>query len=449
MPLADFAAMNARQEAAGERLFVNPRNAAAGALRQKDPAITATRPLSFWAYQVGEVEGARPGSEWPAPTQSATLALLRRAGLPVSPDSRTVIGIGEVIARCAELAETRHDLPYEIDGVVTKVDDLGLHARLGATSRAPRWAIAFKFPPEERTSKLLAIMVSIGRTGRATPFGRSSPSSSGARRSSVATLHNEDQVRAKDVRPGDLVIVRKAGDVIPEIVGPVLGGPGVPKRRKPKWKFPTVCPSCGEPLVRLEGESDTYCTNIDCPAQRVQRIAHFASRSAMDIEGLGEERVLQLVAAGLIADPADLYVLTVAQLSALERFAALSAANLVAGIAASTAPAAEPAAGRARDPPPRADRCPGGGPGLRQPRRHHGGDRGRAGRGRGHRRRHRRQRRRVPGHAHEPGGARAAAGRRRDRRGARGARGAQGAAAGGAAGARAERGAVRPRPSKA
>jgi DNA ligase (NAD+) len=155
-------------------------------------------------------------------------------------------------------------------------------------------------------------------------------------RVSMATLHNEDQVRAKDVRPGDLVIVRKAGDVIPEIVGPVLGGPGAPKRRKPKWKFPTVCPSCGEPLVRLEGESDTYCTNIECPAQRVQRIAHFASRSAMDIEGLGEERVLQLVQAGLISDPADLYGLTVEQLSALERFAALSAANLVAGIAGST-----------------------------------------------------------------------------------------------------------------
>jgi DNA ligase (NAD+) len=152
----------------------------------------------------------------------------------------------------------------------------------------------------------------------------------------VATLHNEDQVRAKDVRPGDMVIVRKAGDVIPEVVGPVLGGPGAPKRRKPKWKFPTVCPSCGSPLVRLPGESDTYCTNIECPAQRVQRIAHFASRSAMDIEGLGEERVLQLVAAGLISDPADLYRLTVEQLSALERFAALSAANLLAGIAAST-----------------------------------------------------------------------------------------------------------------
>jgi DNA ligase (NAD+) len=336
MPLADFAAMNERQEAAGERLFVNPRNAAAGALRQKDPSVTATRPLSFWAYQVGEIEGGAAGSAWPAPRQSATLALLKKAGFPVSPDARTVSGIDAVIARCAELAEKRHDLPYEIDGVVSKVDDLGLHAQLGATSRAPRWAIAFKFPPEERTTKLLSIEVSIGRTGRATPFARLEPVFVGGSTVAVATLHNEDQVRAKDVRPGDVVIVRKAGDVIPEVVGPLRSGPGVPARRKPTWKFPTSCPSCGMPLTRLPGESDTYCTNIDCPAQRVQRIAHYGSRSAMDIEGLGEERVILLVGAGLIADPADLYGLEVAQLSQLERFAELSARNLVSAIAAST-----------------------------------------------------------------------------------------------------------------
>jgi DNA ligase (NAD+) len=336
MPVADFAAMNARQEAAGERLFVNPRNSAAGSLRQKDPAMTAQRPLSFWAYQVGEVEGAAAQAPWPGPTQSATLALLRRAGFPVSPDARTVIGMDAVIARCRALADERHELPYEIDGVVTKVDDLALHRQLGATSRAPRWAIAFKFPPEERTTKLLGIAVSIGRTGRATPFARLEPVFVGGSTVGVATLHNEDQVRAKDVRPGDVVIVRKAGDVIPEVVGPVLSGPGVPKRRKPKWKFPATCPSCGTPLVRLPGESDTYCTNNDCPAQRVQRIAHYASRSALDIEGLGEERVVQLVNAGLIADPADLYQLKVEQLTALERFAAISAANLVASIAAST-----------------------------------------------------------------------------------------------------------------
>ena len=336
LPLADFAAMNARQEAAGEKTFVNPRNSAAGSLRQKDPAMTAARPLSFWAYQVGLVEGAPAGGRWPAATQSATLALLARAGLPVSPDAALVTGMEAVISRCRLLETERHQLPYEIDGVVTKVDDLVLHARLGATSRAPRWAIAFKFPPEERTTKLVSIEVSIGRTGRATPFGRLEPVFVGGSTVAVATLHNEDQVQAKDVRPGDVVIVRKAGDVIPELVGPLRSGPGVPARRKPKWKFPDRCPSCGEALVRLPGESDTYCTNIDCPAQRVQRIAHYASRSAMDIEGLGEERVVQLVGVALIADPADLYQLTVGRLAVLERFAQLSAANLVAAIAAST-----------------------------------------------------------------------------------------------------------------
>jgi len=336
MPVAEFEAMNKRQAEAGERLFVNPRNSAAGALRQKDPTVTATRPLHFWAYQVGVVEGSPPNSSWPAATQSGTLAQLARAGFPVSPQAVLVKGMDDVVARCRELEEERHSLPYEIDGVVTKVDDLALHEVLGATSRAPRWAIAFKFPPEERTTRLIAIHVSIGRTGRATPFAQLEPVFVGGSTVGVATLHNEDQVAAKDVRPGDLVIVRKAGDVIPEVVGPVRHGPGVPKRRKPKWTFPATCPSCGQPLVRLPGESDTFCTNIDCPQQRVQRIAHYASRSAMDIEGLGEERVFQLVAAGLVNDPADLYLLTVEQLVGLERFAEISAGNLVAGISKST-----------------------------------------------------------------------------------------------------------------
>jgi DNA ligase (NAD+) len=337
MPVAEFEAMNKRQADAGERLFVNPRNSAAGALRQKDPGITAQRPLHFWAYQVGIVDGAPAKSSWPAATQAATLAQLKLAGFPVSPDARLIVGISAVVARCEELEGARHSLAYEIDGVVTKVDDLASHAVLGATSRAPRWAIAFKFPPEERTTRLIGIMVSIGRTGRATPFAQLEPVFVGGSTVGVATLHNEDQVAAKDVRPGDLVVVRKAGDVIPEVVGPVREGPGVPARRKPKWKFPTACPSCGEPLVRLPGESDTYCTNIDCPAQRVQRIAHYASRSAMDIEGLGEERVFQLVGAGLIKDAADLYDLTEEQLVALERFGTLSAANLVGAIDASKA----------------------------------------------------------------------------------------------------------------
>ena len=325
MPTADFAAYNDRALAAGTKTFVNPRNSAAGSLRQKDPAMTAARPLSFWAYQIGDPTGV-------ADRQSDVLGFLRAAGLPVSPDAHLVVGAAAAFARCRELADHRHDLPYEIDGVVVKVDDLALHRRLGATSRAPRWAIAFKFPPEERTTRLREIQVSIGRTGRATPFAALEPVFVGGSTVGLATLHNEDQVRLKDVRPGDLVVVRKAGDVIPEVVGPVLTGSGAPKKRRPPWQFPKACPSCGSPLSRLEGESDTYCTNIDCPAQRVQRVVHFASRSAMDIEGLGEERVLQLVREGLATDPADLYLLEAGPLAGLDRMGELSAANLVRGI---------------------------------------------------------------------------------------------------------------------
>jgi DNA ligase (NAD+) len=346
MPTAEFAALNERQLAAGGKTFVNPRNSAAGSLRQKDPTITAQRPLWFWAYSLGELDGIPPEddvagdgrrkgkdtAQWPPRTQSGTLALLGKAGLPVSPDAVKVTGVEAALERCQQLAEHRHDLPYEIDGVVVKVDDLSLHLRLGATSRAPRWAIAFKFPPEERTTTLFDILVSIGRTGRATPFARLDPVFVGGSTVGLATLHNEDQVRLKDVRPGDLVVVRKAGDVIPEVVGPVLSGPGVPKRRKPPWKFPTDCPSCGQPLMRLPGESDTYCTNIDCPSQRVQRIVHFAGRSGMDIEGLGEQRVVQFVQAGLAADPADLYRLSPGSVAELDKMGALSEANLLAAI---------------------------------------------------------------------------------------------------------------------
>jgi DNA ligase (NAD+) len=345
MPTAAFEEMNRRQAAAGERTFVNPRNSAAGSLRQKDPAMTATRPLHFWAYQIGELDGADQevtagdgeGSpaRWRRMRQSATLELLARAGFAVSPDVRRVLGIGPAFTRCRELAEHRHDLPYEIDGVVVKIDDLELHERLGATSRAPRWAIAFKFAPEERSTGLIDIMVSIGRTGRATPFARLEPVFVGGSTVSMATLHNEDQVAKKDVRPGDLVIVRKAGDVIPEVLGPVPAGPST--TRAAPWQFPTVCPVCASPLVRLEGESDTYCTNIDCPAQRVQRIVHFASRSAMDIEGLGEQRVAQLVREGFIADPADLYELDIEPLVGLEGFGRISADNLASAIEASKA----------------------------------------------------------------------------------------------------------------
>jgi DNA ligase (NAD+) len=338
MPVSAFAELNRRQAAAEERLFVNPRNSAAGSLRQKDSSITASRALSFWAYQVGELEKV-PGSASPsvadglpdlAPAHSGTLAWLSRAGFPVNPERKVVHGLDEVLDFCRHWEENRHELDYEIDGVVVKVDDLALQRKLGATSRAPRWAIAYKFPPEERTTDLLAIEVSIGRTGKATPFAVLRPVFVGGSTVSLATLHNEDQVRAKDVRPGDTVVVRKAGDVIPEVVGPVLGPDR--RRRRRAWKFPVVCPSCGAPLVRLPDESDTFCTNLDCPGQRVQRIAHFASRSAMDIEGLGEQRVQLLVDRGLLNDVADLYSFTADTFAGLDGFAELSTANLLRAI---------------------------------------------------------------------------------------------------------------------
>ena len=260
---------------------------------------------------------------------ASTLDWLDRAGFPVNPERSLVHGLDDALAFCRRWEEGRHDLDYDIDGVVVKVDDLELQRRLGATSRAPRWAIAYKFPPEERTTTLLRIAVSIGRTGKATPFAVLDPVFVGGSTVSLATLHNEDQVRLKDVRPGDTVVVRKAGDVIPEVVGPVLVKG---KRRKPKWKFPTNCPSCGAPLVRLPDESDTFCTNLDCPGQRVQRIAHFASRSAMDIEGLGEQRVQLFVDQGLLNDVADLYAFTADTFAGLEGFATVSIANLLRAI---------------------------------------------------------------------------------------------------------------------
>ena len=402
MPIPAFEELNRRQEAAGAKVFVNPRNSAAGSLRQKDASVTASRELSFWSYQVGDLEPA-PGEALPVEltgSHSDTLAWLGRAGFPVNPEVRVVQGLEEALERCRYWEEHRHDLDYEIDGVVIKVDDLALRRQLGSTAHAPRWAIAYKFPPEERTTRLNDIAVSIGRTGKATPFAVLEPVFVSGSTVSLATLHNEDQVALKDVRPGDTVIVRKAGDVIPEVVGPVLGpgagtagdaaggavtggagadgktagqavaggatadgatadgatadgatagGATAAVRRRGRmvrraaggdagpagpapWKFPTTCPSCGSPLTRLPGESDTFCTNLDCPAQRVQRIAHFGSRSAMDIEGLGEQRVQLFVGLGMLNDVADLYSFTAESLSGLEGFGALSAANLVSAI---------------------------------------------------------------------------------------------------------------------
>lgn len=327
MPIAAFEALNKRQADAGGRLFANPRNSSAGSLRQKDPAITASRELSLWTYQLGAVEGG-PTFE----THHETLDFLKELGLPVNPEIERVPDLEGVYEYCAYWQEHRHDLPYEIDGVVIKVDDLHTRAELGSTSKAPRWAIAYKFPPEERTTLLRDINVSIGRTGKATPFAVLEPVFVGGSTVAVATLHNQDQVKAKDVRPGDTVIVRKAGDVIPEVVKPVLAERPA---GLPEWSFPTACPVCGKPLKRTAGESDTFCLNVDCPAQRLARIEHFASRGAMDIEGLGERTVGQLIDAQLVADPADLYGLTAEQLLGLEGFAKVSAQKLLDAIEAS------------------------------------------------------------------------------------------------------------------
>jgi DNA ligase (NAD+) len=340
LPLAAFEAMNVRQAAAELRIFSNPRNTAAGSLRQRDPEVTGSRALSLWTYQLVIVTDSTPdetagagGASLAAPERhSDSLEVLRRFGLPVNPETRLVTGLQAVYEFCTDLQDRRHLLDYEIDGVVVKIDDISLHRRLGATSHAPRWAVAYKFPPEERSTLLEDIMVSIGRTGRATPFAKLTPVSVGGSTVGLASLHNQDQVALKDVRPGDTVIVRKAGDVIPEVVGPVLAAR---PEGLPAWRFPSSCPACGRELVRLEGESDTYCVNSDCPAQRVQRAAHFASRGAMDIEGLGEQRVSQLIEDRLIADAADYYQLTVEQLEGLEGFASISARNLIAAIDAS------------------------------------------------------------------------------------------------------------------
>jgi DNA ligase (NAD+) len=323
-----FHDLNREYEAAGERPLVNPRNAAAGSLRQKDSAMTAKRRLSFWSYQMGQVVGGPTFT-----SHEQTLAYIDSLGFPVNPEVRMFDSIGEVAEYCKFREGHRHDLGYEIDGVVIKVDDLVQRELLGSTSRAPRWAIAYKFPPEERSTILNDIQVSVGRTGRTTPFAVLEPVFVGGSTVSMATLHNQDQVAVKDVRPGDTVIVRKAGDVIPEVVGPVLSMR--PKRSKP-WSFPTVCPCpVQSTLVRPEGEANTRCVESSCPFQRDQRIIYWASRGAMDIEGLGERTVMQLAAANLIADAADIYSLTADQVEGLEGFALPSAEKLVEAIAAS------------------------------------------------------------------------------------------------------------------
>ena len=328
MPLSAFRALNERQMEAGARPFVNPRNAAAGALRQKDPKVTASRELSLWTYQLGELDGG-PGLS----SHHETLEWMSGLGFPVNPEIRRVNGPDEVLEYGHHWQEHRHDLDYEIDGVVVKVDDLARRELLGSTSKAPRWALAYKFPPEERTTRLNDILVSIGRTGRATPYAVLEPVFVGGVTVGQATLHNEDQVRAKDVRPGDKVIVRRAGDVIPEVVGAVVAER--PDGLEP-WTFPTECPCpIGSHLVRPEGEAEHRCIHPECPYQRQGAIEHFAGRGALDIDALGTKRIAQLIGEGMVQSVADLYDLDWERVEKLERMGALSTSNLRGSIDAS------------------------------------------------------------------------------------------------------------------
>ena len=309
MPKASFERLNEAQEEAGQPPFANPRNAAAGAVRQKDPAVTASRDLATFLYQVVEV---RPLG---LVRQSDALEWLRNAGFRVNPDVVTCASADEVRAYCASAVEKRDDLRYEIDGVVVKVDSFALQEELGYTSKSPRWAIAFKFPPEEKTSVLREIRVQVGRTGALTPLAEFDPVTVAGSTIARATLHNEDEVRRKDVRIGDTIVVRKAGDVIPEVVGPVLG---MRESGAPEWRMPGECPSCGGPAWRPEGEVVSRCTNVACPAQRLERLGHWAGRGAMDIDGMGAEIITRLVERDLVHDVADFYLLDEATLAGLD-----------------------------------------------------------------------------------------------------------------------------------
>lgn len=309
LPKESFARLNAEQDEAGAAPFANPRNAAAGSLRQKDPAVTAGRDLATFMYAVAD---PRPLG---LSRQSELLAWLREAGFHVNPDVVTCSDAQAVHDFCEQALLKRDELPYEIDGVVVKVDEFAVQEELGYTSKAPRWAIAYKFPPEEKTTRLLDIQVSVGRTGVLTPFAVFEPVFVSGSTIQKATLHNEDEIARKGVLVGDTIVVRKAGDVIPEVVGAVEGLRDGSERA---FAMPPACPSCGGPVWREPGEAALRCTNVACPAQRHERLVHFTSRSAMDIEGLGEEIIARLLHAGMVADVADFYRLSQQDLAGID-----------------------------------------------------------------------------------------------------------------------------------
>ena len=326
MSKESFARLNEAREEAGESLFANPRNAAAGTLRQLDPQVTASRQLALFVYGIGHSRGIAPSGH------KEVLELLSELGFKVNPEYRVFDRMDEVIEYVSRWQSRRFDLPYAVDGLVLKVNSLSQQERLGSTMKSPRWSIAYKFPPEQAVTRVKDIFVRVGRTGVLTPSADLEPVRLAGTTVSRATLHNEDLIREKDIRIGDRVLVQKAGDIIPEIVAVLTGerdGTEVP------WSMPRECPSCRSPVVRAAGEAAVRCTNLACPAKLWEGLIHFASRNAMDIAGLGPAVIGQLLASGLVRDPADLYSLRYEDLVRLERLGPKSARNLLGAIEAS------------------------------------------------------------------------------------------------------------------
>lgn len=325
MRIADFDALNARLAAAGERVAANPRNAAAGSLRQKDPSVTYDRPLRFFAYGIGPVSGVELRSQW------QTLRYLAASGFPVNRDARRFDDFAAVVDYCREWMARRDELEYEADGMVIKVDDFGQQNELGVVGRDPRWAVAFKFPAREAMTRLLNITVNVGRTGVVTPGAELEPVVLGGVTVRNASLHNADYIAERDIRVGDYVTVKRAGDVIPYVIGPVVD------RRdgsEQPYQFPTHCPACDTPLERDPGEAAWRCPNFGiCPAQLVRRVEHFVSRGALDIVGIGEKQAELFVSTGMVRDVADLYALQVSDFAGMEGFGTKRIGNLMQAIA--------------------------------------------------------------------------------------------------------------------
>ena len=319
-----FARLNRERAEAGEPLFANPRNAAAGSLRQLDPAVTARRPLRFFAYALAEPAAV------PCSRQSELLTWLQEAGFPINPHVRLCSSLAEVEDRYRELAELRSELPYEIDGMVVKVDDLALQRRLGNTARAPRWAVAWKFPATQATSRIVGVDFQVGRTGVVTPVARLEPVRVDGVLVQRATLHNQDEIVRKDLRIGDRVLIQRAGDVIPEVIKPLTGERNGTDQ---VITFPEQCPVCCHRLERGAGEAAIRCPNSHCPAQRLQNLVHFAGKAGLDIEGLGEKNMEQLMREGLVHDLPDLFSLDPDQVSRLEGWGEKSARNLADSLA--------------------------------------------------------------------------------------------------------------------